>query len=110
MRLRPIPLGRAVRVAAGRGAGVRDVAGILAVLEMRQDALDHRRIFDRGDHFHLTATDLIGFYLNLEHPLQALRPRHRRVAIGRGLLRARRLAGSAPSRGHCASSACSRRG
>jgi len=41
---------------AGRVLGMW--AGILAVFEMHQDALDQRWIFVSGDHFHLTATDL----------------------------------------------------
>ena len=52
----------------------------VAILQMRQDAFDHSRIFDARNHLHLPATGLTGFYLNLEHPLKALRPCHRRVA------------------------------
>ena len=60
-----------------RGAG--RVFGVLlcawAVIELRQDAFDHRRIFEARNHLHRPATGLTGFYLNLEHPLQALRLR-----------------------------------
>ena len=39
---------------------------------MRQDALDHRRIFEAGNDLHLPATGCAGFYLDLEHALQSL--------------------------------------
>ena len=58
----------------------------LAVVEMRQDALDHARIFDGGNDFHLPAT---GLDVDLEHALQPLCPRHRRVACSRWLIRGR---------------------
>ena len=49
------------------------VLGVLrcawALLEMRQDALDHRRIFEAGNDLHLPATGCAGFYLDLEHML-----------------------------------------
>ena len=60
------------------------------VIEMRQDAFDYRRIFDAGNYLHLPATARAGFYLDLEHPIQSLRPTHRRVALYPGLLRTRR--------------------
>ena len=46
--------------------------GILAVIERRQDALELGWVFERGNHVHLPATGRTGFYLDLEHPLQAL--------------------------------------
>ena len=45
-------------------------AGILAVIERRQDALELGWVFERGNHVHLPATGRTGFYLDLEHPLQ----------------------------------------
>jgi len=46
--------------------------GALSVVEMGQDALDHRRIFDAGNELHLPAADLAGLHLNLEDALQPL--------------------------------------
>ena len=45
----------------------------LAVVEMRQHALDHCRIFDAGNDLHLPATGFAGLYIDLEHALQTLR-------------------------------------
>jgi len=44
----------------------------LAVVEMRQNALYHGRIFDAGNDLHLPATDFAGLHLNLEDALQPL--------------------------------------
>ena len=33
---------------AGRGVGVQGVPGARAVIEMRQEAFDHRRVFDQA--------------------------------------------------------------
>ena len=45
MRLRPTPLGRAFRIAVARAAGARSAFPCaLAVIKMRQEALDHRRL------------------------------------------------------------------
>ena len=61
-------------------------AGILAIIEVRQDALDHRWLFDAHNHIHLSATGFASLNVDFEHALQALRPCHRRVAIDRGLV------------------------
>ena len=71
-------------------------AGILAIIEVRQDALDHRWLFDAHNHIHLSATGFASLNVDFEHALQALRPCHRRVAIDRGLFRAHR--GTRPRR------------
>ena len=73
-----------------RGAGW--VLGVLrdtsAVFQRRQAAFDHRRIFEAGNQPHGPATGLAGLDIHFENALQSLHPSHRRVAIGRGLLRA----------------------
>ena len=83
---------------AGRVFGV--LLRAWAVIELRQDAFDHRRIFNARNHLHRPATGLADLELNLEHALQSLRPGHRRVARYRGLLRGRRLTPTATRRGH----------
>ena len=45
----------------------------LSVVEMRQDALDHGRIFDAGNDLHLPATGFADLDIDLEHALQTLR-------------------------------------
>jgi len=52
----------------------------LAVVEMRQDALDHGRIFDAGNDLHLPATGLAGLDIDPEYELQTLRPCDGRMA------------------------------
>ena len=69
-------------------------------IEMRQDALDHRGIFDTRNHLHLPAAGFAGLNVYLEYALQTLCPCHRRVAIGRRLLGARRLTATAMRRRH----------
>ena len=64
------------------GLGVLPCA--LAVIEMRQDTLDHRGIFARGNHLHLSTTGCAGLEVPLEHALQAVCPTHRRGAIDWG--------------------------
>ena len=80
MRPRPNPLSRAVRVAAGRGAGIRDVALCLGSFR--------------------DAPGCAGLKVDFEYPLQSLCPCHRRVAIYWRFLRARRVTPSATGRGH----------
>ena len=80
---------------AARAGGARDVAPYWGGSRDAPRSLDHCRIFDAGNDLHLPATGLAGFYLNLEHPLQALCPCHRRVAIDGWLLRTRRWAPTA---------------
>ena len=57
------------------GRVLRVLPGAWAVIEMRQDALDHHWIFDAGNHLHLPATGFANLNVTLEHPLQALRLR-----------------------------------
>lgn len=42
---------------------------------MRQNLLDHHRIFNAGDHLHRAIARLAGRDVNLEYPLQSLRLR-----------------------------------
>jgi hypothetical protein len=42
-----------------------------------QDPIDHRRVFDAGDHLNGAAAVRAGFDVYLENPLEALRPAHR---------------------------------
>ena len=53
---------------------------------MRQDLFDHRWIFDARNHLDRTAAVVTGLNIDLEHALQALRPRHCDVAGGRWLV------------------------
>ncbi len=72
----------------------------LAVLEMRQDALDHGGVFDAGDDLHLSATGLAGLDIDLEYALQTLRPCHCRMAGRWWVVQARGLTRPAAGRGH----------
>ena len=47
---------------------------------------DHRRVFDAGDNLDSAAAFPAGLDVDIENPLQALRPAHRGAAFGRGLL------------------------
>ena len=49
--------------------------GLNAPREMRQDLFDHHWIFDARDHLDRTPTMLAGQDVDLEYPLQTLRPR-----------------------------------
>ena len=42
-------------------------------LEVREDLLNHERIFDAGDDLNAAATAVAGFDVDLEYALQALR-------------------------------------
>ncbi len=48
--------------------------GLSAPLEMRQDLFDHGWIFDARDHLHGATTVFAGQDVDLEYPLQTLRP------------------------------------
>ena len=61
------PLGRAARVEARPWWSLWVLPRALAVVEMRQDAFDHGRIFDAGNDFHRPATGLAGLDIDLEH-------------------------------------------
>ena len=47
----------------------RVVPGALAVLEMHQEAFDHRRVFDAGNHLHISTAGFTGLKVRLEHAL-----------------------------------------
>ena len=47
---------------------------------MCQYLLDHQRVLDAGDDFHAAATDAARFDVDIEYPLQTLRPAHRCMA------------------------------
>lgn len=71
--------------------------------EMIQDALDYRRVFDAGDDLDHGPTIRAGLHVNLENPLEPLRPSHRylpltciRIGIRRSTRRCR-AASSRPS-------------
>jgi hypothetical protein len=51
-------------------------------LQMRQNPLDHRRVFNAGDDLDLPGAPLAGLDVDIEHPLQPLHPGHRRMALG----------------------------
>ena len=53
---------------------------------MRQYPGDDRRIFDAGQHIEFSLASGAAVNLNAEHPLQALRPSHSRMAGNGGLL------------------------
>ena len=49
-------------------------------IQVGQDSLDHRRIFNAGDDPDLTTAPIAG--LDVEHPLESLHPSHRGMALG----------------------------
>lgn len=51
--------------------------------QVRQYLLDHQRIFDASDDVHAAAADTTRFDVDIEHPLQALRPAHWCLACNR---------------------------
>lgn len=68
----------------GRGRPtVSPQAGHVLAGQMIQYPLNHRRIFDGGDDLHATAAARAGFNINLEDPLEALRPAYRRALLSR---------------------------
>ena len=64
---------RALRRTSWRVLGVLPRAW--AVVEMRQEALDHRRVVDAGNDLHNPATGFAGLDIDLEYALQTLRLR-----------------------------------
>jgi hypothetical protein len=52
-------------------------AGFSFALQVSEDLLDHRRIFDAGDDFHRATAFLAGLDVDIENALEALRPGHR---------------------------------
>ncbi len=69
------PCGGALTQANGR---VRQLKSFTA--QVRQYLLDHLRIFDARDDFHAATADTTRFDVDVEHPLQTLRPAHRCMA------------------------------
>ena len=79
-----VPSGPVMSLAAARGRTVwRQGGGLSAPVEVFEDLFDHGRIFDARDHLDRTAAVVTGLDIDLEHPLQTLRPGHRDVAGGR---------------------------
>ena len=61
---------------------------------MGENLLDHHRVFDAGDDLYGATAAFAGFDVDVEHPLQALRPSHGGPAFrGCGVLRHIRRAG-----------------
>ena len=56
--------------------------GLGPPFEMIEDLFDHRRIFDARGHLDRTAAVIAELDIDLKHPLQTLRPRHRHVGRG----------------------------
>jgi hypothetical protein len=52
---------------------------------MVEDLLDHRWIFNAGDHAQRTATGTAGLDIDIESTPEALGPRHRGTAPGRSV-------------------------
>ena len=56
------------------------------ILQMRQNSLNHRRIFNASNDLDLTCAPLSGLDVDIEHPLESLHPGHRRMALDRRLV------------------------
>jgi hypothetical protein len=52
------------------------------ILQMRQNSLNHPRIFNAGDDLDLPSTALAGLDIDVKYTLEPLHPRHRRMALG----------------------------
>jgi len=61
----------------------RWIRGVLS-LQMGENLLDDRRIFDAGNDPHRPTAGTAGFNVDVEHPFQALRPGHRCPALSGG--------------------------
>ena len=70
----------------GRAGGARHSGGREAcpAAAFAEDLHDQDRILDAGDDAHRPAIHRAGLDVDAEHALQALRPSHRRPALGRG--------------------------
>ena len=66
---------------------------------MLKDLFDHRRIFDARNHLDRATTVGAGLDIDLEHPLQTLRPGHRDVARRGWFVDGLSLASATPGRG-----------
>jgi len=53
------------------------------LLQVCQDLFDDHRVFDAGNDPGCSSTDSARLNVNLENPLQPLRPGHRRMTINR---------------------------
>jgi hypothetical protein len=53
---------------------------------MRQNSLNHRRIFNAGNDLNLPGAPLAGLDVNIEHPFEPLHPGHRHMALRRHLV------------------------
>lgn len=51
------------------------------VLQMFEDMRNHCRVFNTGDDFHLTATVLADFHVDVENTFATLTPSHRSVSL-----------------------------
>ena len=73
-------------------------------VQMRQNPLDHRRVFNASDDLDLPLTALASLEIDIKYPLQPLHPGHRLVTLCRRLVcpvlpcRLTPLAASAPLR------------
>ncbi len=59
--------------------------GFLFLRQMRQYGLDHHRVFNAGNDVELTSAVLAGGHIDIEDPLEVLRPGHGSPRFG-GLL------------------------
>jgi hypothetical protein len=55
-------------------------------LQMRQNPLDYRWVFNAGDDLDLTGTALAGLDIDVEHSFEPLHPGHRHMALRRRLV------------------------
>ena len=46
-----------------------------------EDLLDHRRVFDAGNHLHRAGAFATGLNVDIKYTLEALRPGHRRSSF-----------------------------
>jgi hypothetical protein len=60
----------------------RQLGGGLFALQMRQNPLDHRRVFNAGNDLDLTTAPLAGLDVNVKYAFESLHPGHRRMALG----------------------------
>ena len=56
------------------------------VVQVGQNSLDHRRVFNAGNDLDLPGAPLTGLNIDIKYPLEPLHPGHRLVALGRRLV------------------------
>ena len=78
----------------------RDLRSGGAPFEMIEDALDHHRVFNAGNHPHCAAAVLAGIDVDAKYPLQAPCLGSRCMPLSRALLALRTRSPAAPGRGH----------